>query len=337
MKKLLEELTQTSGISGEEKEIRALIRKEIEPYADEITVDVMGNLIARKGKKKVGGKRLMISAHMDEIGLMASHIDERGFVYVAAIGGVSPLTCFGARVRFTNGTEGVIYAETSKMEKVPTIAQLFIDVGATSAEDCPVKVGDTAVFVRPFLDLGNRMVSKAMDDRIGCLVAIETLKSIKKSPNEIYFVFSTQEEVGIRGARTSAYAIDPEVGIAVDVTLSADTPHGDQGNPVLGGGPCIKVRDGSLIAHPKVIAAMKKAGKNAGVETQMEVLRFAGTDAGAIQLVRSGVPAGCLSIACRYVHSPSEMVDLKDVKDAILLLTDLASKPIELSLDGIEG
>ena len=330
MKKLLEKLTQTSGVSGYEKEIRELIRKEIEPYADEIQVDVMGNLIVRKGKKTEDGKRIMISAHMDEIGLMVSHVDEHGFVYVAAIGGVNPLTCFGARVKFQNGTEGVVYAETKKMDKVPTMAQLFVDVGASSPENCPVKTGDVAVFVRPFLDLGDRMVSKAMDDRIGCLVAIQALQAIKKTPHELYFVFSTQEEVGLRGARTSAYSINPDMGIAIDVTMAADTPHCEPGNPTLGNGPCIKVRDGSLIAHPKVIQAMKEAAEEANVKTQMEVLRFAGTDASAIQMVHSGVPAGCLSIASRYIHSPSEMVDTQDVNDSIVLLTQLLSNPVSL-------
>ncbi|HPJ64752.1 MAG TPA: M42 family metallopeptidase [Flexilinea sp.] len=330
MKNLLEKLTQTTGVSGYENEIREVIRKEIEPFADDIQIDVMGNLIARKGIKKSGGKRIMISSHMDEIGLMASHINDKGFVYVATIGGVNPLTCFSARVKFLNGTEGVVYAETQKMDKVPTVDQLFVDVGADSAETCPVKVGDEAVFVRSFLDMGNRVVSKAIDDRIGCLVAIETIKALKDSPNELFFVFSTQEEVGLRGAKTSAFSINPEMGIAVDVTLAADVPHCEPGNPVLGKGPCIKVRDGSLIAHPKVIDAMKKAADRTGIEVQMEVLSHSGTDAGAIQLVRSGVPAGCLSIACRYVHSPSEMVDINDVSESVRLLVDLLSNPVDL-------
>ncbi len=329
MKKILQKLVETAATSGYESAIRDVIRKEVEPYADEIRVDVMGNLIVRKGSKKNGGKRIMVSAHMDEIGLMVSHVTEDGFAYVAAIGGVNPLTCFGARVKFLNGASGVIYAETQKMDKKPTISQLFVDVGATSRENCPVKTGDVCVFDRPFLDLGGRWVAKALDDRIGCLIAIETLKALKPGPNEVYFVFSTQEEVGIRGARTSAYDIDPEMGIAIDVTLAADQPHGETGNMRLGDGPCIKVRDGSLLAHPAVIAAMSAAAKKAGVKSQMEVLRFAGTDAAAIQLTRSGVPAGCLSVACRYVHSPSEMVDVQDVKDSINLLTTLLQSTIE--------
>ncbi|MHC1771454.1 MAG: M42 family metallopeptidase [Flexilinea sp.] len=330
MKNLLNNLTQTFGPSGYENEIRGLIQNEIESCVDEMYVDALGNLIARKGKLKDGGKRIMISAHMDELGVMVSHIDENGFVYIAFIGGINPLTCFGSRVKFINGTEGVVYAETKKMHIVPDVTQLFVDVGATSKADCPLKTGDIGVFVRPFLDLGNRVVSKALDDRIGCLVVIEALKIIKESPNELYFVFSVQEEVGIRGAVTSAYAIDPDMGIAVDVTIAADIPYGEKANPVLGKGPCVKVRDGNLIANPNVINAMTEAAEQAGIPYQMEVLRFAGTDAGAIQFARSGVPAGCLSIACRYVHSPSEMVDWNDTQNSIRLLTELLEKPVKL-------
>lgn len=330
MKTLLDKLTQTFGPSGYETEVRALIQKEIEPFVDEMHVDVLGNLIARKGTKKEGGKRIMVAAHMDELGVMVSHVTDEGFAYIAFLGGISPLTCFGARVKFANGTEGVIYAETKKMNKVPEVAQLFVDVGATSRENCPLKTGDVGVFVRPFLDFGGRVVSKALDDRIGCYVAIETLKAVGESPNELYFVFTVQEEVGVRGAKTSAYAVDPEIGIAVDVTVAADTPHCEPANPVLGKGPCIKVRDGMLIANPAVIRAMTDTAEKAEIPYQMEVLRFAGTDAAAIQLTRSGVPAGCVSIACRYVHSPSEMVDWNDTLNSIRLLTALLEQPFSL-------
>lgn len=330
MKQLVEKLTQTFGPSGYEKQIREVILDIVEPYADECRVDAMGSLIVKIGNKAENGKRVMISAHMDEIGLMASHIDENGFVYVAALGGINPLNCVAARVRFENGVEGVIGVEKEKMDKVPTLAQLFVDVGAKTKEECPVKVGDVAVFERPFLDLGERWVSKTMDNRIGCAIAIETLKNIKNSPNELYFVFSVQEEVGCRGALTAAYSIDPDMGIAVDVTVSADTPYGDHCNTVLGNGPCIKARDALLVANPKVIAATQAAAERVGVPYQMEVLRFAGTDAGNIQLIRSGVPSGAVSVACRYVHSPSEMVDVNDVKNSVKLLSELLSSEIKL-------
>ncbi len=322
MKELLEKLTQTFGPSGYESEIRDLIAAEVKPYADEVTIDPLGNLIVRKGRKKKSGKRIMISSHMDEVGLMASHIDEHGFIYFAFIGGVSPLTCVSSRVRFQNGIEGVISVESEKIDngKIPTVENLFVDVGANSRETCPVHPGDVAVFERPFLDLGERWVSKTLDDRVGCAIAIETLKMLKETPNEIYFVFSVQEEVGCRGALTAAYTIDPDIGIAIDVTVASDTPFGEKANPVLGNGPCIKVLDGMLVANPAIVSKMEDAATKAGVTFQMEVLRFAGTDAGNIQFARAGVPSGCLSISCRYVHSSSEMVQRSDCEQSVKLL-----------------
>lgn len=330
MKNLINKLTQTCSPSGYENEIREIILNEVESYADECTIDQMGNLFVKKNSKKKNAKKIMIAAHMDEIGVMASHIDKNGFVYIAAIGGVNPLTCLGGRVKFLNGTEGVIYAETEKMNKVPTFNQLFVDVGADSKESCPIRTGDIGVFQRPFMEIGNRWVSKTLDNRVGCLIAIETIKTLQDSPHDLTFVFTTQEEVGLRGASVAAYTVNPDMGIALDVTVSADTPFGEQANPVLGEGPCIKVRDNSLVASPKVIATMIDAAEKAELPYQMEVLRFAGTDAGAIQQTRSGVPSGCISVACRYVHSPSEMVDRRDVSNAIKLLTKILTSEIDI-------
>ena len=220
------------------------------------------------------------------------------------------------------------------MSGAPKTNELFIDFGVSSKADCPVGIGDVANFERPFIDFGGRVVSKALDDRSGCALAVETIRALKEKkidgPNEIYFVFSTQEEVGLRGAKTSAYAVNPDVGVAIDVTLAADQPNGPQGNMVLGGGPCIKVRDGSLIAHPAINAAFRDAAKRADIPIQMEVLRFAGTDAGAIAGTRSGVPSTCLSLACRYVHSPSEMIDMTDFAQGVQLLTEFLAKEIRL-------
>lgn len=335
MKDTLKQLTETFGPSGAENAVRALITDMIKPYVDELHTDVMGNLIARVGTKKEGGKRVMVSAHMDEIGLMVSHIDENGFAYVATVGGVNPATCVGSRVLFGNGARGVVYHETEKAKgNVPTVPQLFIDFGAKSKADCPVSVGDVAVFDRPFLDLGDRVVAKALDDRSGCAVAVGTIRALKEAkidgPNEICFVFSTQEEVGLRGAKTSAYAVDPEIGVALDVTLASDQPFGPQGNMRLGEGPCVKVRDGSLIAHPGVNNAFKTAAARVNIPIQPEVLRFAGTDAGAIAGTRSGVPSTCISLACRYVHSPSEMIDMNDLAQAVTLLTEFLAREIRI-------
>jgi endoglucanase len=191
-------------------------------------------------------------------------------------------------------------------------------------------VGDVAAFDRPLAELGSRLVSKAMDDRIGVAVLVETLRRMGESPNRVYFVFSVQEEVGLRGATTAAYEIDPEVGIAVDVTRSGDTPKGVKMDVSLGRGPAIKVRDSGMLSDPRVVDWMVRTAAEGQIPYQLEVLEAGTTDARAIQLTRAGVPAGCLSIPCRYIHSPSEMVDFGDVENAVRLLGALVAGSVEL-------
>jgi len=331
MKSLIQKLVETPGPSGFEYAIRDVIREEIADAADEIRVDALGSLIAKKGTKTKDGMRVMISAHIDEIGLMVTHIDAKGFVRFTNIGGINPLTCYGGRVLFMDGTRGVIGMDGIERGKLPKLSNLFIDVGATSKADCPVKVGDVCGIERPFLDLGKRMVAKSMDDRIAAAIAIEALKQLESTPHEVHFVFSTQEEVGLRGATTAAYGVDPDVGLAVDVTRSGDTPRlSVKMATALGDGPAIKVRDSSFIADPRLVEWMIKTAEAAEIPYQLEVLEAGGTDGRAIQLTRSGVPAGCISIACRYIHSPSEMVDSDDVENAVRLLVKLLSEPIHL-------
>jgi tetrahedral aminopeptidase len=331
MKELIQQLVESVGPSGYEAQVRDLIRKAVEPHASEMRVDALGNLIVRKGHKSENGLRIMLSAHMDEIGLMATHIDENGFIRFISIGGVSVLTCIGGRVRFLNGTPGLIGVERlDAPDKVPAMERLFIDVGASSREDCPIKVGDIAVFDRPFLDLGDRLVAKAMDDRISVAVQIEVLRRLENTPHEVFFVFSVQEEVGLRGATTAAYGADPDLGISIDVTRTGDTPKGVKMEVSLGKGPAVKVRDGRMLSDPRVVRLMVETAERAGLPYQMEVLEGGTTDAAAIQLTRAGVPVGCVSIPCRYVHSPSEMVDYRDVQNAVNLLVEILSNPIDL-------
>ncbi|MEP6895247.1 MAG: M20/M25/M40 family metallo-hydrolase, partial [Chloroflexota bacterium] len=204
-----------------------------------------------------------------------------------------------------------------------------------SKKDCPVKVGDVAAFDRPFIEMGNRLVAKSMDDRAGVLVAIETLRALtlrhaQGSPYDVYFVFTTQEEVGVRGAGTSAFGVDPDVGIAIDVTPTADTPNAMKMEMVLGKGPCVKFQDAGTISDPRVVKWMIQTAEKSKIPYQREVLLFGGTDARAMQMTRAGVPVGCLSIPVRYVHSPSEMVDYTDVQNSVKLLTALLRTPIDL-------
>lgn len=333
MKKLLKQLTETFGPSGYEDHVRQLVQAEVQPLADEIKVDALGNLIARKkpAQPSQQTKKIMIAAHMDEIGLMVSHIDEKGFVRFSPIGGVFGKYVHGGRVRFLNGVQGVIgYDRFDKSGETPSLDKVFIDVGATSKKDCPVKVGDVAAFDRPFVEMGNRLVAKSMDDRVGVLVAIEALRALKTTPHDVYFVFTTQEEVGVRGAATSAYGVDPDLGIALDVTSAADTPEAAKMEMALGKGPCIKIKDSGALSDPRIIQWMIRTAEKNKIPYQREVLLFGGTDARAMQSTRSGVPAGCISIPTRYVHSPSEMVDYTDVQNSVKLLTALLRAPIDL-------
>jgi tetrahedral aminopeptidase len=335
MKPLIQKLVETVSPSGYEAPIREMIRAEVEPFVDESHVDAMGNLITRCGQASSDGLKVMLSAHIDEIGVIITHVDEKGFLRFVPVGGVRPLTCVGGRVRFLNGQTGVISAERSDDPgKVPGFENLYIDIGASRREEVSIRIGDVAAFDRPFTDLGKRLVSKAMDDRIGVAVLIETICRMHSenitTPHQLFFVFSTQEEVGLRGATTAAFAVDPDLGLAVDVTGVGDTPRGSRMDVALGKGPAIKVRDGRMLADSRVVDWMVRNAQAAHLPYQLEILEGGTTDASAMQLTRAGVPAGCLSIPCRYIHSPSEMVDYDDVQNAVKLMVELLKAPINL-------
>ncbi len=331
MKQLLKTLTETFGPSGYEDAVRDLILKEIKPLADEVRVDALGNLIARK--KPVRGaknpKKIMLAAHMDEIGVIASHVDKNGFVRFTNIGGVFGRYTLGARVRFLNGAKGVVgYDRLEQINDLLPINKMYIDVGATSKADCPVNVGDVAVFEQAFTEMGDRIAAKSLDDRAGVAVLIETLRGIKSTQNDLYFVFTTQEEVGSHGAGAAAYGIEPDLGIAVDVTPTGDTPASLKMVMDLGKGPCVKIRDLGMLADPRMVTWMIQTAEKAKIPYQREVLLIGGTDASQIQISRVGVIAGAVSIPVRYVHSASEMVDYRDLKNSVKLLTALLSKQI---------
>lgn len=333
MRPLIQKLVEAFGPPGHEATVRDLVRAEIRTLPDVLSTDSMGNLIATVRGRSKNGKRVMLAAHMDEIGLIASHIDSNGFIRFQPLGGVNPLTCLGGRVRFANGTLGVIGLDVRRDDpaKPPTLPELFIDVGATSASDCPVKVGDVAGFFRPMETLGaHRLTAKSMDDRIGVAVLIEVMRQVKTPLHETVFVFSVQEEVGLRGAGTAAFGVEADLGIAVDVTLSGDTPNGHKMAVTLGAGTAIKVRDSGMVADPRLKNLLVQRAEEAHIPYQLEVLTGGTTDAAAMQISRGGMPAGCLSIPTRYVHSPSETVDLRDVEATIQLLVETLKKPLEL-------
>ncbi len=334
MKQLLKKLTETFGPSGYEDEVRKVILKEIKSLADETRVDALGNLIARikPAKNAKNPKRIMLAAHMDEIGVIASHIDKNGFVRFTNVGGAFGRYTLGARVRFMNGALGIVcYDRLENIDSILPINKMYIDVGATSEKDCPIKVGDFGAFERSFIEMGNRWVAKSMDDRSGVAVLIETMRAVQSSPHDLYFVFTTQEEVSLRGAKSAAYSVDPEIGIAVDVTATGDTPASLKMAVELGKGPCVKIKDSGMLSDPRVIDWMIQTAEKAKIPYQREVLVGGTTDASVIQISRAGVMAGALSIPCRNVHSASEMIDANDLKNSVKLLTAMLSKPISFS------
>lgn len=336
MKDLIKRLTEACGPSGDEGAVRELIRREIEAAGalkgkgTELSVDALGNLILNR-KGDGSGRRVMLAAHMDEIGVVVTHVDEKGFLRFGNMGGVRALNLNGGRVRFANGTMGVIGVE--RLEdgtKVPGLDKFYIDIGAAGRDSCPIKVGDTACFLRSFEEMGDRLAAKAMDDRIGCAVLLQLLKELPRSPHNVVFVFTVQEEIGLRGATTSGYGVDPEIALAVDVTLTGDTPECFPMAMDLGAGPAVKVKDGGMLSHVGVKNWLVRTAEKNGIPYQLEVLEGGTTDARAIQTSRAGVPAGCISIPCRYVHSPSELIDYRDVLASVKLLASALSGPIDI-------
>ena len=300
-----------------------------EDYVDEIEVDALGNLIVRK---KGNGKKIMISAHMDQIGLMVTNIDEKGFLRFTNVGGISPFVSLSQKVVFENGVVGIIDSEPVEDIGKLKLENMYIDIGVFSKEEAESKIniGDVCVYKTEYDENENVVSSKCIDDRVGCFVAIEAIKKIKDNVNDLYFVFTVQEEVGLRGARTSAYRINPDMGIALDVSDSGDTPKAKTFAVGLGKGTAIKVKDNSILTHPKVKELMVDVAKENNIEYQMEVLEFGGTDSGAIHLTREGIPSGVISIPTRYVHSTVEMASKKDIISSIDLLIKILEKDINL-------
>ncbi len=331
MKELVKELTEAYGPSGYEQAVCEIVKQHVTDYADSVEVDPLGNLHAVK-KGTGGGLRIMLAAHMDEIGLMVSFIDQHGFGRLTRLGGVFPESTVGNRALFTNGAIAVINAEKwplpDNIER--SLSNLYLDFGVSRREDVPVRVGDVAAFQRPFVDLGQTLLAKSLDDRIGCAILIETLRQLKATPHEVHFVFTVQEEVGVRGATTAAFKVHPDVSIAVDVTDSGDVPERKHFEVKMGQGPAIKVMDSGMLAHPGLKNWMIETATAHEIPYQLEILTLGTTDAKAMQLSQEGSMAGAVSIPCRHIHTPSEMVSYSDVLNAVKLLVAMLSEPARL-------
>jgi len=318
MTELLKRLMYASGVPGREDKIREAIKKEVEPYADEITVDPVGNLIARK---KGNGKKIMLCAHMDEIGFFATFIDDSGFIKVSPVGGINATACAFGEVVSENGVRGVIIPEGTDK---PKVENMFIDIGAKTKKQAEkkVKVGDYFVAAPNFKRLmGNRYIGRPFDDRVGCAILVEALKSVKKTDNDLYFVFSTQEEVGSRGSKPASYSIAPDIGLAFDVTGTGDVPGAKAMACKLGGGAAVKIKDSSVICHTGLVETLCALAEENKIPYQREILLYGGTDTSSMQLAGGGTRAGALSIPTRYIHSGVETCDLSDVKACADLAT----------------
>ncbi len=316
---LLKKLVTAYGPASNEEIIRDIIINEVKNHVDEYKVDSLGNLIAHK---KGNGKKIMISAHMDQIGLMVTDIDKDGFIRFGNIGGISPSISLSQKVLFENGTVGAIFSEPVDDLSKLKLENMYIDIGARNKEEAEEKVniGDICIYYSSFIDNEHVVFTSYLDDRVGCYVAIEALKNLSKTDNDLYFVFSVQEEVGLRGAKTAAYSIDPDFGIAIDVTAHGDTPKAKRFAIGLHKGTAIKVKDNSIITHPTVRNNLVELAKKHEIKYQMEVLEFGGTDSGAIHTTKEGVPSGVISIPTRYVHSTVEMASKDDIIESVRLL-----------------
>lgn len=330
---ILEKLANASGVTGREDEVRSLMIKYLKPYADEVKEDKIGNVVAiKKGKKNAS--KLMLAAHMDEIGLLVKTITKEGFLQFMKMGGIDDRVLLAQKVMVCteNGLlHGIIGSKPPHIQKederkrVLASDELFIDIGAENQEEARkmgVRIGDPVEFDIKFAKLSKDIViGKAFDDRAGCVAMIEVMKRLEKTDCTIFAVGTVQEEVGCRGAVTSAFGLSPDLGIALDVTVAGDTPGVKESEaPVkLGKGPSLGIADSGLITHRKVLKLLIDTAEENKIPYQLEAGLAGTTDASRIALAREGVPSGPLSIPTRYIHSPTSMINLADVENVIKL------------------
>lgn len=329
----LEKLSNSCGVTGREDEVRTLMIELMKPYVDEVLVDKLENVIAvKKGKKSM--PKVMLAAHMDEIGLMVKTITKEGFLKFAKMGGIDDRILLAQKVLVQTQKgplQGIIGSKPphiqkeAERKKVVTYDQLFIDVGADNKKDAEkkgIKIGDPVSFDVKYSKLGDDLVvGKAFDDRIGCAVMIEILRRLERTDCTLYAVGTVQEEVGLRGAATATFGVDPDIGIALDVTVAGDVPGVKEfeASAKICKGPVLTVADSGLITHPKVLRLLLDTSEKNKIGYQLETGLPGTTDAARISLTRLGVPSGTVSIAARYIHSPVGVISLKDAEDSVKL------------------
>lgn len=335
--KLLKKLTEASSTAGQEDEVKAILKAELKSICDKVTEDELGNVIGFKRGKAPAAKRkkIMLAGHMDEIGFIVNHIDDKGYLRILPLGGFDPRTLMAQKVfvmgkgrkklpGLLNVAGKPIHIQTpDERKKELRVQDFYVDLGLPNKEVAKlVAMGDRVTWRRDFEKIGKCLSCKAMDDRVGIYVMVEALKKAKRPTHDVYVVGSVQEEVGCRGAVVSGYGVDPHIGIALDVTIAADTP-GSEGHTTvskLGEGIAIKIMDSHSISDPGLVKEFKALARKHKIKHQPEILPRGGTDAGAIQRTRGAKRVITLSVPTRYVHSVNELVHVDDVQAGIDLL-----------------
>jgi putative aminopeptidase FrvX len=331
----LERFSNACGVTGREEEVSDLLKTALKPHVDEIKVDKLGNVIGVKKGAKKSAPKIMLAAHMDEIGLIIKNINKDGFLQFSKLGGIDDRILIAQRVIVHTkkgkrvgiiGSKPPHIMKEEERKKIVEVDKLFIDVGASSKEDAQkmgLNVGDVISFDTKFARITDDLVAgKAFDDRVGCCLLMEVMKELEQTDCTVYAVGTVQEEVGLRGAMVSAFRISPDVALALDVTVAGDIPGVKEieAPTKMKKGPVIGVMDAGLITHPKVLDLLMNAAKKAKVDYQLETGLAGSTDAARIALTREGVPCGVLSIPTRYIHSPSSILSLNDVRKAAKLV-----------------
>jgi endoglucanase len=340
---MLKELTDAKGVPGNEREVREVMKKYIEPYADEVTTDGLGSLIAQKTGNEEGPK-IMVAGHLDEVGFMVTQIDDKGFLRFQPVGGWWSQVMLAQRVTIITkkgDVTGIIGSKpphilSPEARKKPVeIKDMFIDIGASSREEASewgVRPGDMVVPYFEFTVMNNEkmLLAKAWDNRIGCAIAIEVLKRLKSvdHPNVVFGVGTVQEEVGTRGAKTAAAKINPDIGFALDVGIAGDTPGITEKEALgkMGKGPQIILYDASLVSHKGLRDFITDTADELNIPYQFDAIPGGGTDAGSIHLAHNGVPAIAITIATRYIHSHAAMLHRDDFENAVKLIFEVIKR-----------
>jgi len=331
---ILKALSEARGVSGDEQEVRAIIRDAIRDVVDEAKTDTIGNLLAVKHGTGRDRLRVMISAHMDEVGLMITGHSSDGLLEVRSVGGLDPRVLPGSlwdvgpdRLPGVIGIKPIHLLENGESEKVADIENLYVDIGATGKNEAQklVPIGTTGTFATRFREMGPTVSGKAFDDRAGCAVLVELLRAVAPVTCDIHAAFTVQEEVGLRGAHVAAYAVEPECAFALEGTIADDLPKNKKGtSPTteLGKGPAITVMDRSFMADRRLLALVRDTANELKIPYQIKQPGVGGTDSGAIHMSREGVPSITLSVPCRYIHSPVALLNLSDFANTVRLLQE---------------